>query len=167
MLTEIAHQNNIGTDYHLNEPPLDIVDISHYKYRENKLWITADEHDEIDELLDWLTDKQRQGWAMVNSIAHLQNFKNRQRGDIPSWDCRAGHNGAFIKADGSLSPCFDLMTHDGDWGRIWEPKFDQDKLTEVKKKCLPSCSSTCMYTLGSYYNLRNLPEWVIKHTRMG
>ena len=30
LLTEIAHQNKIGTDYHLNEPPHSFVDTSHY-----------------------------------------------------------------------------------------------------------------------------------------
>ncbi|MBW1997515.1 MAG: radical SAM protein [Deltaproteobacteria bacterium] len=167
MLTEIAHQNNIGTDYHLNEPPQDIVDVEHYSHRDDMLSITLDQYEEVDELLDWIIDKHRRGWPMVNSVAHLQAFKERMRGRISHWDCRAGHNGALIRPDGSLSPCFDLMLYDDDWGRIWEPKFDQEKLKKIKEKCLPLCSSTCFYTMAHYYNILNLPEWIHKHIRVG
>ncbi len=167
LLTEIAHQNKIGTDYHLNEPPHSFVDTSHYKHHDDMLSITPEQYDEVSELLDWLIDKQRHGWPMVNSIEHLQVFKERMKGRMRPWDCRAGHNGALIRPDGSLSPCFDLITYDHDWGRIWEPKFDESELQAVKKKCMPYCSSTCFYTMAYYYNLRSVPQWVIKHIRVG
>lgn len=167
LLTEIAHQNQIGTDYHLNEPPHDFVKVDHYKHKNNGLMITPDLYDSVDELLDWLIEKHRQGWPMVNSIQHLQTFKQRMRGQIPAWDCRAGHNGALIRPDGSLSPCFDLISYPHDWGSIWKPKFDQDELNEVKEQCMPNCSSTCFYTMGHYYDSRVLPEWVIQHIRVG
>jgi len=167
LLTEIAHQNRIGTDYHLNEPPHGFVDVDHYRHQDDMLGFSPDEYDEVDELLDWLIEKQRQGWPMVNSIEHLTSFKDRMRGTMHTWDCRAGHNGALIRPDGSLSPCFDLITYGHDWGRIWEPKFEEDALQAVKEKCLPQCSSTCYYTMGHYYNLRFLTEWIGKHIRVG
>lgn len=167
MLTEIAHQNNIGTDYHLNERPNDFVDMHHYEYQGDGLYITPDKFDEVDNLLDWLISKQRQGWPMVNSIEHLKAFKGRMRGHMQPWDCRAGHNGALIRPDGTLSPCFDLISYEHDWGRIWEPKFDEKELQAVKAKCLPQCSSTCFHTMAHYYSLRYLPEWIRKHTRVG
>ncbi len=167
LLTEIAHQNKIGTDYHLNEPPHSFVDISHYKHHDDMLSITPDQYDEVSELLDWLIDKQRHGWPMVNSIEHLKVFKERMKGRIKPWDCRAGHNGALIKPDGSLSPCFDLITYDHDWGRIWEPKFNEVELQAVKKKCMPYCSSTCFHTMAYYYKFRSVPQWVRKHIRVG
>jgi len=167
LLTEIAHQNKIGTDYHLNEPPQSFVDINHYKHHADMLTITPDQHDEVDELLDWLIDKQRHGWPMVNSIEHLKVFKERMKGKMRPWDCRAGHNGALIRPDGSLSPCFDLISYDHDWGRIWAPKFNEDELQAVKKKCMPFCSSTCFHTMGYYYKLRSVPQWVGKHIRVG
>jgi len=34
----------------------------------------------VDDLLDWLIDKQRQGWKMVDSIPRLQNMKGFMRG---------------------------------------------------------------------------------------
>ncbi len=167
LLTEIAHQNHIGTDYHLNEPPHSIVNVDHYNHQEDMLSIGPDQYDEVDGLLDWLIEKQKQGWPMVNSIEQLKAFKERMRGRMGLWDCRAGHNGALIRPDGSLAPCFDLITYDHDWGRIWEPLFGQTELQAVKEKCLPLCSSTCFYTMGHYYNLKTIPEWVRKHTRVG
>ncbi len=167
LLTEIAHQNKIGTDYHLNEPPHGFVDTTHYKHHDDMLSITPDQYEEVSELLDWLIDKQRHGWPMVNSIEHLQLFKKRMKGEIGSWDCRAGHNGALIRPDGTLSPCFDLITYDHDWGRIWEPKFDKNELQAVKKNCMPYCSSTCFHTMAYYYKLQSVPQWVRKHIRVG
>jgi MoaA/NifB/PqqE/SkfB family radical SAM enzyme len=167
LLTEIAHQNQIGTDYHLNEPPHDFVDVYHYGHQDDGLTLTPDKFDEVDNLLDWIIDRQRQGWPMVNSIAHLKAFKERLRGQMRAWDCRAGHNGALIRPDGTLSPCFDMITYDHDWGRIWEPNFDEEELRTLKDKCLAKCSSTCFYTMGHYYHLSDFPEWIRKHTRVG
>jgi MoaA/NifB/PqqE/SkfB family radical SAM enzyme len=167
LLTEIAHENRIGTDYHLNEPPQDFVDTSYYRHRQNDLWVTPEVHDEVDELLDWLIERQRHGWPMVNSITHLQTFKERMRGRIHAWDCRAGMNGGLVRPDGSLSPCFDLISYEGDWGRIWEPRFDRDALKDVKKKCQPFCSSTCFHTMSYYYNMSTVSEWIFKHVRVG
>jgi hypothetical protein len=73
----------------------------------------------------------------------------------------------LIRPDGSLSPCFDLISYDHDWGRIWAPKFDEDELRAVKERCNPSCSSTCFYTMAYYYNLRTVHQWVGKHIRVG
>jgi len=167
MLTEIAHQNYVGTDYHINEPPHSFVDIDHYRHQDDGLHITPDKFEEVDDLLDWLIEKQRQGWPMVNSIEHLCTFKHRMRGRMRPWDCRAGKNGALIRPDGTLSPCFDMISHDHDWGRIWKPHFDMEELRRLKEKCLLHCSSTCFCTMGHYYNLHSIPEWVRKHTRVG
>ena len=80
------------------------------------LSITPNQYEEVDELLDWIIEKQRQGWPMVNPIAHLKALKKQMRGQMEPWDCRAGKNGALICTDGSLSPCFDLITYDYDLG---------------------------------------------------
>ena len=167
MLTEIAHQNRIGTDYHLNEPPHCFVGTEHYKHQDDGLHITADQFEEADQLLDWIIEKQRRRWPMVNSIAHLRAFKSRMRGRMQPWDCRAGHNGALIRPDGTLSPCFDMITLDHDWGRIGKPRFEPEELDELKKKCNLNCSSTCFFTMGHYYNMKTLHEWVMKHVRVG
>lgn len=66
----------------------------------------------------------------------------------------------------TLSPCFDLITYDHDWGYIGKPIFDKEHLKAVQEKCLPLCSSTCFYTLGHYYKLRSFPEWIRKYIRL-
>jgi MoaA/NifB/PqqE/SkfB family radical SAM enzyme len=118
LLTEIAHENGLGTDYHLNEPPLAFVSTDHYTHPRAALTILPDKYEEAEALFDWLIERQRRGWPMVNSIEHLRAFKKRMRGGIDHWGCRAGHNGALIRTDGTLSPCFDMICHDHDWGRI-------------------------------------------------
>ena len=125
------------------------------------------EYDEVDELLDWLISKQLQGWPMVNSVEHLKTFKERMRGRVRPWECRAGRNGALIRPDGTLSPCFDMITYEHDWGRIWEHRFDHEELEKLKEKCRPLCSSTCYHTMGHYYHLSSVPQWVFKHMRVG
>ena len=167
ILTEIAHQNHIGTDYHLNEPPHGFVDLEHYTHMENELWVTPDKYDEVDGLLDWIISRQLEGWPMVNSVEHLKAFKERMRGRVRPWECRAGRNGALIRPDGTLSPCFDMITYDHDWGKIWEHRFDYNELEKLKQKCRPLCSSTCYHTMGHYYHLSSIPQWVGKHMRVG
>lgn len=167
LLTEIAHQNRIGTDYHLNEPPQTCTDQEHYKHKDDGLFVTPDQYDEVDRLLDWLTEKQKQGWAMVNSIAHLEAFKRRMRGDVGQWECRAGMNGGLIRPDGTLAPCFDMINNDHDWGCVGDPRFDQEQLSLLKQECMSLCSSTCYHTMAHYYNLSSLSEWVRKHTKVG
>jgi len=167
MLTEIAHDNRIGVDYHINEPPQPFVDIKHYKHEENDLYIRPEQYEEVDELLDWIILKNRKGYTMVNSIAHLKAMKDRMRNKSVEWDCRAGHNGILIKPDGSLSPCFDLITCDYDWGTIWNPKFDKDKLSAVINKCNKYCLSTCFYNIGHHYNFIESLKWMLKHSRLG
>lgn len=167
LLTEIAHQNGIGTDYHLNEPPHAFVNTDHYRHSEAPLGIDSDRYYEAEALLDWLIEKQKEGWPMVNSIEHLQTFKNRMRGEIEPWDCRAGRNGALIRTDGSLSPCFDMICYEHDWGRIGEPRFEKAELDRLKQRCMSRCSSTCFHTMACYYKFTSLPEWVRKHVRVG
>ncbi len=167
MLTEIAHDNGIGVDYHINEPAQEFVDTKHYKHKEDGLFIRPEQYDEVDELLDWIIMKNKKGYTMVNSVAHLKAMKDRMRNRPVKWDCRAGHNGILIKPDGSLAPCFDLITDGRDWGRIWQPKFDRKELEKVKSKCIHKCLSTCFYTMGHYYHPTEILKWMMKHTRIG
>jgi MoaA/NifB/PqqE/SkfB family radical SAM enzyme len=167
LLTEIAHENGIGTDYHLNEPPHAFVNTDHYTHPEEALTVPPEKYEEADALFDWLVEKQRKGWPMVNSIRHLRAFKRRMRGGIDVWDCRAGHNGALVRTDGTLSPCFDMICYDHDWGRIGEPRFLKAELESLKEKCMSLCSSTCFHTMSFYYKMASVPQWVRKHIRVG
>jgi MoaA/NifB/PqqE/SkfB family radical SAM enzyme len=167
ILTEIAHDNMIGVDYHVNEPPHKFVDIDHYKHQEDALYIKPEQYDKVDELLDWIIMKNLKGYTMVNSIAHLKAMKKRVRSIPVKWDCRAGHNEILIKTDGTLSPCFDLITYNYDWGRIWNPKFDSKELEKIKAECNKYCLSTCVFNLGFYYQPAEVLKWMFKHVRIG
>jgi hypothetical protein len=129
LLTEIAHQNRIGTDYHLNEPPHVFVGTEHYKHQDDGLHITAHQFEEVDQLLDWIIEKQRQRWPMVNSIGTEPS--NPWRGRMQPWDCRAGHSGARFGRTGLSRPA-DMITLDHDWGAL-KPRFEPEELDETRK----------------------------------
>lgn len=48
----------------------------------------------VDDLLDWLIDKQRQGYKMVDSIARLQNMKGFMRGVGEHWGAARAKTGS-------------------------------------------------------------------------
>lgn len=165
-LTRIARDHDIGTDYHMNEHP--VIEQKHYKYLEQGFWISDEHFRKTDELIDWLVERNLEGWPMVNSAEHLRAMKEFVRGKGGPWDCRAGINSLVIRLDGTLAPCFELYSTEKDWGRVWEPAFDHARLREMKKECNPKCLSTCNYQVYHYYNTysRGL-EWVLKHIHRG
>jgi len=165
MLTEIAHTNGMGTDYHINEMPH--VEQPHFNHHGHNLCVGPDKYKEADELLNWLIQKNKEGYPMVNSVDHLKEMKNFIRHKHKKWPCRAGENGLLIGTDGRLSPCFPLMNSGVDWGIVGNEKFDKEKLDEMKKECYKECLSTCFYTMGHYYNLSNVYEWWKKHVMVG
>lgn len=163
-LTETAHKNGIGTDYHINEPP--IIDYDSFEDLQDGAWITEKDVQAVDEVIDWLIEKNRQGYAMVNSLDHLQAMKRFIRHEGPPWSCRAGELSMIIRLDGSFAPCFELYGAEENWGNIYGgPQFDLAKLRNQKKECSPHCLSTCNYQINHYtrgmlYSL----QWVAKHT---
>ncbi len=162
-LTEIAHAHGIATDYHINEPPQ--IEYRDYKYRHDGAWITRSEFQAIDELVDWLIEKNIEGYVMVNSVEHLCAMKPFIRGTLAPWACQAGRMSMVIRLDGSFAPCFELYGSNEDWGNIYEgPKFDRDRLSEIKKHCSSKCLSTCNFQVCHYSRsaLFNF-QWLAKH----
>jgi len=162
-LTEIAHDYGIATDYHINEPPP--IHYENYEHEEDGGWITEKEVDEVDRLIDWLIEKNLQGYTMVNSVAHLKAMKRFIRRELPPWPCRAGQMSMVIRLDGSFAPCFEFYGTDEDWGDIYRgPKFDAERLARLKAQCTPHCLSTCNYQVSHYSQswVRSL-QWVAKH----
>lgn len=166
ILTEIAHDHGISTDYHINEPPM--IEQSHFKHLEdNVTYLRPEDWPRVDELLDYLIEKNKQGYIMVNSKQHLADMKDFMRGKVRPWQCRAGHNSLVIRTDGTLAPCFPMYSAQYDWGTIENPKFDFQQLDEMKKKCNSHCLSTCQYVLGHYYNNQRVLRWIIKQALHG
>jgi MoaA/NifB/PqqE/SkfB family radical SAM enzyme len=165
-LTEIAHDTGIATDYHINESPM--MKQEQFKHgTENSTFITPDDWPRVDAVIDWLIEKNRAGYKMVNSVKRLEEMKSFMRGRLQEWDCRAGQNSLIIRTDGSLAPCFPLYSATCDWGTTGSPKFDSKQLLEIKHECQPHCFSTLNHTLAYCYDAGRIFRWVLKQAANG
>jgi MoaA/NifB/PqqE/SkfB family radical SAM enzyme len=165
-LTEIAHANAIATDYHLNEEPMIAQD--HFRHLEgNPAFIRREDWPRIDEALDWIIEKNRSGYKMVNSTARLADMKKFMRGELQSWDCRAGQNSLIIRIDGSLAPCFPTYSSTGDWGTVENPRFESRQLRPMKETCQGRCFSTLNHNLAFCYDDRRVLKWVGRQALRG
>ena len=131
-LTEIAHDNGIAITYHINEAPM--LEQTHFRHlAENDTYIRPDDFPRVDELLDWLSEKNRSGYKMVDSVARLQQMKGFMRGRSQHWGCRAGQNWLIIRTDGTLAPCFPMYSATYDWGVVAKHGFDGTQLDSMKQ----------------------------------
>ncbi len=74
-LTDWAHAHRIATDYHINETPM-LEQDEHFKHLfENPTYIRPEDWRRTDELIDWLIEKNRAGYQMVNSMQRLKEIK--------------------------------------------------------------------------------------------
>ena len=160
-LTEIAYENGISSDYHINEEPL--VEHSTFRHLDrNGTFLRKEDYPAVDDLLDYLMEKNRHGYVMVNSRKHLADMKDFMRGNVKPWLCRAGQSTLIIRTDGSLAPCFAMDSATHDWGTAENPKFDVAQLDEMKASCNTHCLSTCNYITGHYYNGWRWFWWALK-----
>ena len=76
--------------------------------------------------MDWLIEKNRSGYKMVNSVAAAGgDASDFMRGKLQEWNCRAGQNNVIIRTDGTLAPCFPMYTATYDWGVVGGHKFER------------------------------------------
>lgn len=164
-LTELAHNYGVPTDYHINEPPL--ISYDTYSHPHEGGWITEHSYQMVDDLIDWLIEKNLAGYTMVNSVEHLHAMKLFIRHQLPPWPCCAGRLTMVIRLDGSFAPCFELYGSQEDWGSVHEgPKFDSGRLARLRKQCTPHCLSTCNYQVKHYaHSLLYSLQWVAKHAQ--
>ena len=74
-ITEFARAHRVATDYHINETPM-LEQDEHFKHlEENPTYIRPQDWREVDELIDWLIEKNRAGYQMVNSVQRLREMK--------------------------------------------------------------------------------------------
>jgi MoaA/NifB/PqqE/SkfB family radical SAM enzyme len=166
LLTEIARENRIATDYHINESPM--LEQEHFQHLdENSTFITEEDWPRVDALLDWLIEKNRSGYKMVNSIQRLTEMKSFMRGKIQEWNCRAGQNNVIVRVDGSVAPCFPMYSATYDWGVIENHKFEVKQLNEMKKECQKHCFSTLNHNLAFCYNDGRVLRWVLRQALRG
>jgi MoaA/NifB/PqqE/SkfB family radical SAM enzyme len=165
-LVEIAHDNGISLTVHVNEAPM--MEQTHFKHlHENDTYIRPEDFPMVDDLLDWLIDKQRQGYKMVDSIPRLQKMKEFMRGKGEHWGCRAGQNWLIIRTDGSVAPCFPMYNANYDWGTVGNQKFDLKQLAEMKQGCEPNCFSTLGYNVAYCYDISRVMKWLLKQAMNG
>jgi MoaA/NifB/PqqE/SkfB family radical SAM enzyme len=165
-LTEIAHENGISTDYHINEMPL--IEQPHFKHlHDNPTYIRPDDRPAVREVLDWLIEKQKAGYGMTNSTTRLAEMKDFMEENLEPWNCRAGQNTLIIRVDGTLAPCFPMYSATHDWGIVASPKFDTKQLTEMKTDCQRHCFSTLNHSVGWCYNDRRVVSFMLKQARHG
>jgi MoaA/NifB/PqqE/SkfB family radical SAM enzyme len=75
LLTQYARDHRIATDYHINETPM-LEQDEHFKHLEaNPTYIRPKDWPEIDRLVDWLIEKNKAGYQMVNSVQRLEEMK--------------------------------------------------------------------------------------------
>jgi radical SAM protein with 4Fe4S-binding SPASM domain len=74
-ITEFAREHRIATDYHINETPM-LEQDGHFKHlSDNPTYIRPEDWREIDSLVDWIIEKNKAGYQMVNSVQRLQEIK--------------------------------------------------------------------------------------------
>jgi MoaA/NifB/PqqE/SkfB family radical SAM enzyme len=159
-LTELAHEYRLATDYHICESPM----YAHDNFRhldDNPTFVRPEDWPRVDDLVDWLIEKQRSGYQMVNSVKRLQDMKAFMRGKVEPWNCRAGKNSIIIRTDGTLGPCSPFYGASYPWGHIEKPMFDQKQLDEMKVDCQRNCFSTLNHNLGFCYNDRRVARFVL------
>ncbi|HET6267414.1 MAG TPA: radical SAM protein [Acidobacteriota bacterium] len=165
-LTEIAYQNGLATDYHINEAPMTQQD--HFKHLDgNTTYLLPEDFPKVDELLEWVIDKCKHGYKMPNPVHHLRDMKKLMRGHVDPWGCRAGQNTCIIRTDGTLAPCFPMYSATYDWGTVENHKFDVNQLNEMKKDCSQHCLSTCNYILQYCYDNARVMKWLWKNAMRG
>ena len=104
LLTEYAHDHCVATDYHINETPM-LEQDDHFKHLfDNPTYIRPEDWIAVDELVDWLIEKNRAGYQMVNSVQRLQEIKAfvRMSSGLDLSECGwngDGSNPADIEAD--------------------------------------------------------------------
>ena len=70
-ITEFARENRLATDYHINETPM-IEQDDHFKHlSDNPTYIRPQDWRAVDELVDWIIEKNKAGYQMVNSVQRL------------------------------------------------------------------------------------------------
>ena len=167
-LTEIAHEYKISTDYHINESPL--LEQPHFKHLndDNPTYFKAEDQPRVAQLIDWLIEKQKSGYGMLNSTQRLAEMKQFVRGaHNEPWNCRAGMNTLIIRVDGTLAPCFPMYSSTTDWGVVGAHKFITDQLKEMKVTCEPNCYSTLNHIVGWCYNDGRVIRWLLKQAAHG
>ena len=102
-ITEYARQQHIATDYHINETPM-LEQDEHFKHlNDNPTYIRPQDWRDVDSLVDWLIEKNKAGYQMVNSVQRLQEIKAFIRMASGEELKRLGWNGDGTGTNGNIA----------------------------------------------------------------
>ena len=102
-LTEYARERRIATDYHINETPM-LEQDEHFKHLyDNPTYIRPEDWPAVDSLVDYLIDRNKAGYQMVNSVQRLQEIKAFIRMASGADLKRLGWNGDGTGTNGNVA----------------------------------------------------------------
>ncbi len=107
-LTDWAHAHRTAADYHINETPM-LEQDEHFKHiSENPTYIRPEDWRRTDELIDWLIQKNKAGYQMVNSVQRLEEIKAFMRmagdeSDLRTFGWQGDGSGTNGEAEEQLS----------------------------------------------------------------
>ncbi len=135
MLTEIGRDHNVMTDDHINEAPM--IEQDHVQpLADNRTYLRPEDSPRVDDLVDDLIDKSRQGYTRVNPKNHLAAMKDLLRGQMTPSPCRAGQNSLIVWTDRTLAPDSPVYSVTHDWGIIEDVRGGAARRDEVNLPAL-------------------------------
>jgi MoaA/NifB/PqqE/SkfB family radical SAM enzyme len=118
-LTEYAREHRLATDYHINETPM-LEQDDHFKHLyDNPTYIRPQDWRAVDNLVDWIIEKNKAGYQMVNSVQRLQEMKAFVRMSSGLDLKKYGWYGDGTSTNGDVTAMLNAMT-----GIVQEPEGD-------------------------------------------
>ena len=115
-LTEYAREHRLATDYHINETPM-LEQDDHFRHLyDNPTYIRPQDWRAVDDLVDWIIEKNKSGYQMVNSVQRLQEMKAFVRMSSGLDLKKYGWYGDGTSSNGDVSAMLNSMT-----GIVQEP----------------------------------------------
>lgn len=109
-VTEYAREHRLATDYHINETPM-LEQDDHFKHLyDNPTYIRPQDWRAVDDLVDWIIEKNKAGYQMVNSIQRLQEMKAFMRMSSGVDLKKYGWHGDGVANNGDVSQLLASMT---------------------------------------------------------
>jgi MoaA/NifB/PqqE/SkfB family radical SAM enzyme len=109
-LTDYAREYRLATDYHINETPM-LEQDDHFKHLyDNPTYIRPQDWRAVDELIDWIIEKNKSGYQMVNSVQRLQEMKAFVRMSSGLDLKKYGWYGDGVPTNGDVSQLLASMT---------------------------------------------------------
>jgi len=141
-----------------------MMEQEHFNIFTKRHYIRPQDFPVVDELLDWLIDKQRQGWKMsIRLLVLAEHERVHLRGGGEHWGMpRRTELADYSNQTGRWLRAFPCITLNYDWGTVGNQKFDVQQLSDMKKGCEPNCFSTLGYNVAYCYSSARVDEVAVE-----